>query len=49
MSNNSNPLDAPRVEARATDTLQAAVRGLINHIQTQGEMDDLLEKFAELR
>ena len=45
----SNPLDAPRVEARATDTLparnvfhqtQAAVRGLTNHIQTQGEMDE---------
>ena len=57
----SNPLDVPHVEARATDTLpartvfnqtQAAVRGLTNHmihIQTQGEMDDLLEKIAELR
>ena len=54
----SNPLDAPRVEARATDTLpahnvfhqtQAAVCGLTNHIQTQGEMDDLLKKIAELR
>lgn len=54
----SNPLDVPRVEARATDTLpartvfhqtQAAVRGLTNHIQTQGEMDDLLEKIAEFR
>jgi len=54
----SNPLDAPRMEARATDTLpartvshqiQAVVHGLTNHIQTQGEMDDLLEKMAELR
>ncbi|KAF8231062.1 hypothetical protein L208DRAFT_1279028 [Tricholoma matsutake] len=54
----SNPLDVPHVEAHVTDTLpartvfhqtQAAVHSLTNHIQTQGEMDDLLEKIAELR
>lgn len=53
----SNPLDTPRMEARTTDTLpartvfhqtQAAVRSLTNHIQTQGEMDDLLEKISDL-
>lgn len=53
----SNPLDVPHVEAHMTDTLparavfhqtQAAVHSLTNHIQTQGEMDDLLEKIAEL-
>jgi hypothetical protein len=45
------------MEARTTDTLpartvfhqtQAAVRSLTNHIQTQGEMDDLLEKISDL-
>ena len=53
----SNPLESPTRQPRPTDTIsartvfhetQAALRGLTTHIQTQEQMDDLLERLNHL-
>jgi len=52
-----NPLESPSQQPRPTDTIsawtvfhetQAALRGLTTYIQTQEQMDDLLERLNHL-